>query len=86
MGEVGTPIAWPSFFVYQLLRKVKQFCFTVVLVMVTSSFIVARSRLGCVPRNSRIFITSLEGALEYILTIPSDGNFVLWQQLLHYSQ
>jgi len=36
------------------------------------------AKLGCVPRCSRIFITSLVGTLEYILAISSDENFVLW--------
>ena len=38
----------------------------------------AGSTLGCVPRSSRIYITSLVGTLEYILAISSDANFVLW--------
>ena len=78
MGEVGAPIARPSFWVYQLLRKVKKFCFMIVLVMVMSSLIMAGSMLGCVPRSYRIFITSLVGTLEFILVTSSDANFVLW--------
>ena len=50
----------------------------IVLVIVMNSLVMAGSVMGCVPRSSRIFITSLVGTLKYILTISSEVNFVLW--------
>ena len=50
----------------------------IVLVTVMSSLVMAGYTLGCVPRSSIIFITSLVGTLEYILAMCSDVNFVLW--------